>query len=92
VTCAGCGEKFAANDAVSGMGGSASPGTFFWIAAGLAAAGTAGFLMQASLVWIAVPWLLGAFVALQCFVALTDCWNAECPKCGRKNRVWPWSL
>ncbi|MBI5595033.1 MAG: hypothetical protein HY928_02970 [Elusimicrobia bacterium] len=89
--CRACGERFAANHLLSGMGGQESPGTFLSIAAVLFAAGGAVPLLGAPYYWLVLPWLPAAFVLVQCFVATIDCSNVPCPKCGCPHGIWPWS-
>lgn len=89
--CRKCGKRFAANRLCGDMGGQESPGTFFLIAAALVIAGPALLLFRLPFYWVALPWLPAAFVLLQCFVSMSDCWNVPCPSCGRPHWVWPWS-
>jgi hypothetical protein len=100
--CSSCGEKFAANMNSPSPGGFSSPGIFFIInvilIASLIVLIDQGYGIYAFFVGLILLYSLGA--------NLTSWYDSNreigpggipsaglsCPRCGRKNRVYPWSL
>ena len=101
--CRSCNEKWTLECGV-GPGGSSSPGVILGLSVVLTVCGMAGWILgeqsaYSSLGAASLALLVGALLSLvvclsKCgFQSPATCYvGSVCPKCGRKNWIWPWNL
>ena len=94
--CRKCSERWSLECGL-GPGGAMAPGGYLGLAIGIALVGSAiGFF---------VSWLIMVIAAvlsgLLMLMSITNSGNrepitayqgSECPKCGQRNRIWPWNF
>jgi hypothetical protein len=93
--CQDCGEKWSL-ECTLGPGGEASPGQFLAVALGVAlVAVVVGFW---SMLGCALFLLVAALVLSMSLAGCgyqqerTAYQGSTCPRCGRKNWIWPWNF
>lgn len=96
--CRNCSHRFSAEDGQPAPGGSSAPGCFFPFTVG-SIVGAVWLAFVIPEIWWFVMLLPLIFIAIN-LLALYDCKGPgiggtpgnQCPECGTRNTMWPWSM